>query len=31
MAIKWCIEHGIFTTKKATKLLLEIQMAKLKI
>jgi len=31
MAIKWCIEHGIFTEKKATKLLLDIQMSKLKI
>jgi hypothetical protein len=31
MAKKWCIEHGIFTEKKSMKMLLEMQMSKLKI
>lgn len=31
MAIKWCVEHGVFAPKKATELLLSMELAKAKI
>ena len=31
MAAKWCIEHGVLTPKKATTLLLSMEMKKVKI
>jgi hypothetical protein len=31
MAMKWCLEHGVFTKAKAEKAMLQMQMQKLKL